>query len=148
MQISEKLFKEQIETIKRITGGFSFQDPFLTIFFNNIQVAILAFLLSFIYGFGGVLVISWNATILGIAIGMLTKSYGIQYYPLALSTFLPHGIFEFFAFLIAAISGSIISSYYYKKNDKLIKDSILLLLFSIFLIFIGAIIETIIIASK
>ncbi len=148
VEISEKIFLEQINAIKKITGNFAIENTFFKIFLNNIQVALLAFLLSFFYGFGGVLVISWNASILGTAIGILTKSYGIQYYPFAILTFLPHGIFEFFAFFLAALAGSIFSSYYYKKEKTLIFDSFKIFFFSIFLIFIGALIETFIILLK
>jgi len=150
--ISEKIFEKQIETIKKIkntfTGNFFEKNIFFKIFFNNLSVLFLSFLLSLIYGFGSLLIISWNATILATAIGMLTKNYGILFYPQAFLTFLPHGTLEFISFFLAGLSGAILAVASSRRKvfeiKKFYLDSFKLLFFSILILLIAAIIESII----
>jgi uncharacterized membrane protein SpoIIM required for sporulation len=153
-ELSSKIFEKQIETIKRIRGMFIgnlFDDNiFLKIFFNNLSVLLLSFIFSLLYGFGCLLIISWNAIILATAIGMLTKNYGIFFYPQAFLIFLPHGSLEFISFFLGGLAGAILSIASSRRKIFQIKkfylDSFKLLLYSILILLIAAMIETLIIS--
>lgn len=148
--IVENIFNEQIKEVKLIQGQFTFGNQFLDIFVNNLGVLILAFLFSFILGAGSILIIAWNASVLSAAIGLIAKSFGgVQGIPVGIMTFLPHGSFELTAYFIGAIAGGLISAALIRKNSHkflfVVKDSITLMLVSIFFLIIGGIIETAII---
>ena len=154
--ISEKIFEKQIEVIKKIRGMFIgnlFNNiPLLGIFFHNLSVLLLCFILSLLYGLGSLLIISWNATVLATAIGMLTKNYGIFFYPQAFLTFLPHGTLEFISFFLAGLAGAILSVASARRKifeiKKFYRDSFKLLLYSILILFVAAIIETLILTIR
>jgi uncharacterized membrane protein SpoIIM required for sporulation len=154
--ISEKIFEKQIEAIKKIRGMFIgnlFNNiPLLGIFFHNLSVLFLCFILSLLYGLGSLLIISWNATVLATAIGMLTKNYGIFFYPQAFLTFLPHGMLEFISFFLAGLGGAILSVASARRKifeiKKFYRDSFKLLLYSILILFVAAIIETLILTIR
>jgi uncharacterized membrane protein SpoIIM required for sporulation len=154
--VSEKIFEKQVETIKKIRGMFTgslFNNvPVLEIFFHNLSVLLLCFILSLLYGFGSLLIISWNATVLATAIGMLTKNYGIIFYPQAFLTFLPHGTLEFISYFLAGLAGAILSVSSARRKifeiKKFYRDSFKILLYSILILFIAAIVETLILTIK
>lgn len=151
--ITEKVFNEQIREVKIIRGGFTFGNQFLDIFVNNIGVLMLSFLFSLILGAGSILIITWNASVLSAAIGLIAKSFGgIKGMPIGILTFVPHGTFELIAYFIGAIAGGLISVAILRKNSKnfafILKDSILLLIISILFLIIGGIIETSIILGN
>ncbi|MEM5834560.1 MAG: stage II sporulation protein M [Candidatus Aenigmatarchaeota archaeon] len=147
-ETSYKLFKDQIDTINAIRGKATFADTFQAIFFNNVGVMFLSFLLSFLFGAGAIFIISWNASVLAAAIGSLAKSIGgVKALPVAALPFLPHGSLEFLAFFIGAIAGGLISVAITRRKSKnfwlIVFDSLKLLLISIVILGIAAFIETI-----
>ncbi|MEM5882946.1 MAG: stage II sporulation protein M [Candidatus Aenigmatarchaeota archaeon] len=147
-ETSYKLFKDQIDTINAIRGKATFADTFQAIFFNNVGVMFLSFLLSFLFGAGAVFIISWNASVLAAAIGSLAKSIGgVKALPVAALPFLPHGSLEFLAFFIGAIAGGLISVAITRRKSKnfwlIVFDSLKLLFVSIIILGIAAFIETI-----
>ncbi|MEM5777099.1 MAG: stage II sporulation protein M [Candidatus Aenigmatarchaeota archaeon] len=148
-EIVQKMFNEQIREINIIQGRFTFSNKFLEIVSNNFSVLTLSFLLSFLIGTGAILILSWNASVLAAAIGMVAKSLGgLHGLPIAILTFLPHGVFEITAYFIGAIGGGLISAAMIRKNSKLnfiIKDVFMLFFTAITLLIIGGIIETFII---
>jgi len=148
-EVSQKVFNEQIREINIIQGRFTFGSQFLEIVVNNFSVLSLSFLLSFLIGTGAILILSWNASVLAAAIGMVAKSLGgLHGLPLAIMTFLPHGIFEITAYFIGAIGGGLISAAIARKHSKfglIVKDAFMLFIIAILMLFIGGIIETFII---
>jgi len=93
------------------------------IIFNNVIVMIVAFFLSFAYGFGALIVITFNASVIGAAIGDFIRTrlalgsgiglISISGYMSAISSgygrYLLHGIPEITAYIISAIAGGILS---------------------------------------
>lgn len=148
-QVVEKMFYEQIREINIIQGKFTFGSQFMDIVANNLSVLMLSFLLSFLIGTGAILILSWNASVLAAAIGMITKSLGGWHgFPLAVLTFLPHGVFEITAYFVGAISGGLISACVIRKRAKLgfiLKDALSLLFIAVIMLIIGGLIETFII---
>jgi len=156
--------KQEIEKIKEIATSLSgyaksdigggFWDKFSIIFAQNTKISILFFLLSVLEMFGALFLLSWNASVFGVWLSEIAKQASQQTNNiiLILSTsatsflgILPHAIFEFSGFFLAAIAGGIlaIGIHLYKDNALLlqIKDSILVLLAGLICILIGAIIE-------
>ena len=148
--VVEKIFDEQIKEVNLIQGRFTFGSQFLDIFSNNMSVLMISFLFSFLLGTGAILILSWNASVLSSAIGLLAKSFGgVRGIPVAILTFIPHGFFELTAYFIGAIAGGLISAAVMRKRSYkfwyIIKDCMKLLMVSVVLLVIGAVIETAII---
>ncbi|MBL7206593.1 MAG: stage II sporulation protein M [Candidatus Aenigmarchaeota archaeon] len=141
-------FQMQVLKINQIQGkatdvNASF-NSFGNIFMNNIQVMLFSFIFSFIFGAGAVFIIVWNASILGVYVGMISKS--IWEIPLVSMSFLPHGIPEISAYLCAGLAGSLISVAIIRRNKmEVVKgvalDALKLFGLAILLIFIAAVIE-------
>ncbi|MBI2543117.1 MAG: stage II sporulation protein M [Candidatus Aenigmarchaeota archaeon] len=144
------IFQDQINAINIIRGSFLFSSTFLKISLNNIGVLLIAFLFSLIFGSGAIFILAWNASVLSTAIGLTAKSVGgLHGIPIALMTYLPHGIFEIMAYFLGGIAGGILSAALMKRKTKLfsiiVKDSLKVLGLAIFLLLVGAVIETFVI---
>lgn len=154
----------------------SFND-FLRIFENNTVVLIIALVLSFLYGSGAIFLLGWNSSILGIAMGNVALSLsstklitGVNQkvttkaashiantqiashswlYELTKASvrFLPHGIPEIFAYIVAGVAGGMISvaiikhDFRSKKFEQIIFDTSNLFLISLILLLFAAIVE-------
>ena len=146
-QIVTKIFSEQINEIKLIRGDFLFSSTFLKIILNNIGVLFIAILFSFIFGSGAVFILSWNASVLAAAIGITAKAFGgIQGIPVALITYMPHGIFEITAYFLAGIAGGVLSAAVTRKKgeylNEVVKDSLRVVFIAVVFLSVGAMIET------
>lgn len=148
----EKLFKDQISEIKLIRGSFLTFNTFIKISINNIGVLLLSVLFAFIFGSGAIFILSWNASVLAAAIGLTAKSIGgVSGIPIALVTYLPHGVFEIGAYFLAGIAGGILSAAVMKRKTELfaiiVKDSVKVIILAIILLLIGGVIEATLITS-
>jgi len=143
------LFNVQTSTIagirSSVTGNaYSLTQIFFDILSNNLKVLIFCVLFSFIYGIGAVFILTWNASVIGVAIGDTIRSgllqigdglklttshhyasvisYGLLRYSL-------HGILEILAYFVAGLAGGIVSTavirhdFGTKKYEKIIMDS-------------------------
>ncbi len=162
-----KAFQVQTNTItslrSNVTGNASqLGRIFFEILSNNLKVLIFCVLFSFIYGVGAAFILTWNASVIGAAIGETIKTglsqigevfhiftshhyvgiigYGIFRYSI-------HGIPEILSYFVAGLAGSIISSaairhdFGTKKYERIILDSSVLLLGSLILVVIAAFLE-------
>ncbi len=162
------LFSVQTNTITNLRGNVignasSHVKIFLDILSNNLKVLIFCVLFSFLYGVGALFILTWNASVIGVAIGDTIKS-GIYQISKELSIFSSsaeyvsvisygllrysiHGIVEILAYFVAGLAGSIISvavirhDFGTRKYEKIIMDSSVLLLLSLFLIVSAAFLE-------
>jgi uncharacterized membrane protein SpoIIM required for sporulation len=161
--IPQDAFKVQIDTIYNIRSGVTGNASqsfriFSNILANNLKVLIFCILFSFLYGLGALFILTWNASVIGVAIGDTIRtglfqvgegvnlghitviSYGLFRYSL-------HGIPEILAYFIAALAGGIISiaairhDFGTKKYVNIIMDSSVLLLLSIVVLIIAAVLE-------
>lgn len=143
----------QIQTLKinsiqgRIMDGLSVDvaRTFNTILVNNLQVMSFSILFSFIFGAGAIFIIMWNASVLGVYIGELSKS--LWDIPIVSLSFLPHGIPEIAGYVVAGFAGSIISVAILRGNTNsrvlrgVLFDAGKLIILAIVLIALGAFIE-------
>src|SRR3989338_10827010 len=77
-------FDKQIATIQAINNqvyGNAYQQfsAFSKIFFNNIKVLSFAILFALIYGAGAIFILTWNASVIGAAIGNFIRSNLSEY---------------------------------------------------------------------
>lgn len=160
-------FSAQISAIKHNTavasGNFFEQSNFFKkILFNNLRVMILALLFSFIYGSGAIFILGWNASVIGVAIGMSIRNALAEISSLAglnliagyfnatvygLTRYLIHGIPEILSYFAAGLAGGIISvaivkhDFFSRNFNKILADSYSLIMISVLLIFLAAILE-------
>ncbi len=145
--ISQRMFMDQITEINKIRGKITFSDTLVGIVTNNVGVLFLSFLLSFLFGAGAILILAWNGSILAAAIGSIAKSAGgVKAIPVAALPFLPHGMFEILAYFIGGIAGGLVSAAIMRRksgNFKFVmRDSMDLMLVSVFLLIIAGLIES------
>lgn len=167
-----QLFKSQHDTFIEIsgaTGKVTLSSTantdvarFTNIFFNNMTVLLIAIVFSFIYGAGAIFVLTWNATVIGVAIGYFIR-HNMSLYAehvglnkianylgvitIGLTQYLIHGFFEILGFFVGALAGGIISvavirhDFNTAKFEHILLDAADLLLIAIVLIFFAAILE-------
>jgi len=125
-------------------GAINDMNQFGMILTNNLQVMIFAFLFSFIFGAGAVFIIAWNASILGVFIGQLSKH--LWEVPIVGLSFIPHGIPEIGGYIAAALSGGLISAAIIRKSNTrviglVVLDALKIFGLGVMLIVLGAGIE-------
>jgi len=162
-------FSSQIETIGYVTGKSIDATGYVSnasaqlrpILYNNLKVLIFCIVLSFVYGSGAVFVLTWNASVIGVAAGntfrtILSKSANYTHsvfiynyfktFPIGFGYAL-HGIPEIAAYFSGALAGGIISvavvnhDYKTKEFRHIVIDSIDLIILSIALLITAGIIE-------
>lgn len=163
------LFADQIETYKQInpvreiTGYATTGGDFQKVLFNNLRVLFFCIVFSFLYGAGAIFVLSWNASVIALAIGnvvrtemaLLASHTGAAKTAVYLkvlvidgfSRYLLHGLLEITSYIIAALAGGIISVAIIKKHYKsekiehIILDVSDLLLASFAILILAAVVE-------
>lgn len=162
------VFQIQIDTIQQINGrvtGHASQSTigaFSNIFFNNIKVLIFCILFSFIYGAGAIFILTWNASVIGSAIGNFIRTNlatvanlagferAGEYFTIVtigLFKYVIHGVPEILGYFVAALAGGIISigvirhDFKGRKFEHIVLDTADLVLLSIGIIFIAAVLE-------
>lgn len=154
---SQNLFSTQISDIKGINGpsiNGEYASPiimFREILLNNLMVLGFCLLFSLLYGIGAIFILCWNASVIAAAIGtFVQESIGIHYVvsvPLAIFRYSLHGIPEIFAYMTAGLAGGIISiavirhDYGSAQFVNIMKDSIDLILLSVFTLVVAALLE-------
>lgn len=164
--LAQNLFYIQINTIRDInvdlSGGTFIQSYFSKIVLNNFKVLAFTILFSLIYGAGAIFILTWNASVIGVAIGSAIRNASVHFtetvglpgiagyttaVTVGLSRYLMHGIPEIMAYFIGALAGGMISlaiikqEYETPKFNESLKHIVGLLIFSIALLLIGALIE-------
>jgi uncharacterized membrane protein SpoIIM required for sporulation len=165
--VSSNMFSSQIETIKSVRGlstigqAISREGAFSAILSNNLRVWAFCVFFSVLYGAGAIFIIIWNASILGVAMGMVIRD-GMSHFSFALKhnvivgylatfpvgvTYLIHGVPEVLSYFIGALSGGIVSvaivCHHYRSCEfwAIMKDAITLAVLSLILLVISAFIE-------
>src|SRR3989344_5282157 len=160
------MFNVQLETIRSINAkvtSFSAGTGFvMQIFSNNIKVMIFSLMFAFLFGAGAIFILTWNASVIAAAIGTFIKSNVASYAEAAgigkltgyfhigsigLMRYMIHGIPEILAYFAAGLAGGIISvavirhDFGSKNFNKILYDSMDLIVIAILILFIAALIE-------
>jgi len=153
------LFNIQSQTIadinNRVTGNVAGTTGlFGRILLNNIKVMVFCVLFAFLYGAGAIFILTWNASVIGVAIGNFVRSNvstALSYFhmtSLGLLRYMIHGIPEIFAYFVAGLAGGIISiaiirhDFSSKKFEHILLDASDLIIIAVFLLLIAALIES------
>ena len=135
-----------------ITGNFaSTVEIFNIIFLNNFKVMLFSLAFSFFYGFGAIFILTWNASVLSVAIGKFIAANIHEGIVLALHAsilrYFIHGIPEMLAYFTAGLAGGIISvaviKHHYKTPEfkRIVVDSLDLMVCAVCLLIVSALIE-------
>ncbi len=165
--LTQTAFSVQTQTITNIntgaTGNFhNSLNVFSRILLNNLKVLVFCILFAFIYGLGAIFILTWNASVIGAAIGSFIK-VGIakeanllgfaavanyfQAISLGVLRYSIHGIPEIAAYFIGGLAGSIISIAVVrhdlgtKKYENILLDSSDLIVIAIVVLFLAALLE-------
>jgi uncharacterized membrane protein SpoIIM required for sporulation len=164
--MSSGLFRVQTQTItnlnQHVTGKITQTTLLSKIFLNNIKVLIFCILFSFLYGSGAIFILTWNASVIGAAVGNFIRTHmakfagvaglhkaGAYLYVGSLSVlrYAIHGIPEIFAYVIAGIAGGILSTAVVKHDfgtgrfEKVLLDVSDLVLLAVLVLFVAAVME-------
>ncbi len=148
---SQFFFSKQIKVLSQpfsaLAGFFSFpRATFIAIIANNLKIVMFVLILSLIYGSGAVMIITWNASVLGVFIASFGKFTTFL-------AFVPHTSLEFLAFFAAAVAGTLIAITFDRVKmgtadwNRIISDASMLFILAVVFIALGAIIETGLIGS-
>jgi uncharacterized membrane protein SpoIIM required for sporulation len=155
-EIALEVFKDQVSAITDVNAAVGHFSSLLTDFnlvlFHNIGVLLFCLVFSFFYGVGAIFILSWNASVMSVAIGdsiktELLHSGVFTAVPFSLVRYFLHGIPEIIAYFAASLAGGIISVALMKRGIKskhflkASKDALHILAFSVLLLFLAALIE-------
>lgn len=125
---SFNIFKEQLFIDPALRGRAFDNSTFISILANNWWVLLACFLLAVIVGDGAIFFITWNASSWGALFGYRALSAGFYahvnpwwYLFLLFFITLPHVVLEGGAYILSAISGSIISDEIIKERQDIRK---------------------------
>ncbi len=108
--VPNEFYTIQIQVLDSIgapTGQVINTSFFMEIVANNLWVFFVTFVLTFFVTSGVVFVLVWNASVLGVLIGIL--SHSLTDVPIQTLPYLPHGIPEIGAYVLAGIAGALMS---------------------------------------
>lgn len=165
-EMSSNAFRVQTQTIsnlnQHVTGQVTQTSLLSKIFLNNVKVMIFCILFSFLYGSGALFILSWNASVIGAAVGNFIRSnmagfadsaglvrVGAYFYVSSLSflRYAVHGIPEILSYLLAGLAGGILSmaivhhDFGTNQFEQVLLDVSDLVLLSVLILFIAALIE-------
>lgn len=142
--ISDYSFQENF--VRSVSGNLVRPDiSFAEIFFHNLYVALITFMIAFVSSSGLVFVLVWNASILTYVIAQATTIVGSLS---MLSRYVGHGLIEIAGYILIGLAGSLLSyrferygRYSAKSNTVMLKYSLYTIGASFAFILVGAIIE-------
>ncbi len=161
----EGVFSVQTQTIaglsKSITGNATGAGIFSMILLNNLKVMIFCFLFSLIYGFGAVFILTWNASVIGAALGvyiqrgadaaMATGAHSLTAFAsaggLSMLRYFTHGIPEIAGYVVGGMAGGILSiaivnKHWSKDNmDRVLLDTSNLMIIGLCILVVAGIVE-------
>lgn len=151
----EATFKDQISEIERVTSISSgsvasnaiSSDILDLIFWNNIRVMGLSFVLSFLIGVGSIVILAWNASILALYLASFIRKGLIEEFMVRTISIIPHAPIEICGYFFAGIAGGVLSAglmrekFLSKEFLLVFRDSLLLMVLAFGSISVGALVE-------
>ena len=160
------LFSVQSQTIAAlrtgVTGHAVNGGLFLVILVNNLKVLMFCILFSFLYGAGSIFILTWNASVIGVALGTFYKdgvlsavntgSTSVLAYAgaagMSAVRYLIHGIPEITGYFVGGLAGGVLSMALVKMHwdrsrmDKVLLDTSDLIIIAVVILVVAAFIET------
>lgn len=151
---TNEIFAGQITAVG-LSGSAAGGGSFGSIFSNNLIVFFFALIASFIYGSGSIFIIIWNASVWGVVFGVIARDAAaitnynpLVYLFLTIIAVTPHLVTEASAYIMAAISGGIVSKavilekLFSDRFTKVIQDALVIFFVAIVLLVVAAYVET------
>lgn len=139
-----------LSNITSVTGQITASTAFQQIVANNISLLFATFALAFFITGGMVFVIIWNASVLGVLVGTLSRN--LLDIPLQILPYAVHGFLEIAAYILAGLSGALLSYHFehyfiHETHSEdtfrtVATDSLVMTVLGILTILIAAVIET------
>ena len=116
------LFRDQLElrgagAVDTFAGYAFSNSTFLSLLINNFLVLFACLLISFFTGDGAIFLLTWNASLWGTIFGVTARNASLVSHQnplilllLVLVIVLPHAFLELLSYILAAISGGLMSS--------------------------------------
>jgi len=141
--VTEGNFQAQMNVIGATGSFLSLDSLFVQILLNNLGVYITIFLASAIIGSAGAFILTWNASVLGAFFSHLLSLRGTEEFVHPI-LYVPHTSLEMSGFILAGITGSLISAAVYREHfdPGTWQDYGLLTVLGISLVINGAFLET------
>jgi len=149
-ELVERTFAMQLDRMS-LRGRFSSPGLFHEIVSNNLKISLICILLSFFYGSGAIFILNYNSSIAGVLYGSSLRVliWGAEELYTNPLIYIPHTTIEILAYLLAAISGGILSKisiHAWEGSSKLLlKDAGIFYILSVILIFAAGYVEVMVI---
>jgi uncharacterized membrane protein SpoIIM required for sporulation len=170
-ELVSSLFSVQIQTIQSINSNInqvtantiSASTYFSAVLINNLKVLLFVLLFSFIYGAGAIFILTWNASVVSVAIGNSARNVIARYaatagltgmpayfaaFSLGILRYMIHGIPEIGAYFVGGLAGGMISvavlrhEFFDVRFKQVLYDSSHLVLLAIGLLLLAGVLET------
>jgi hypothetical protein len=153
---TNSIFDDQMSIYTAYSGNAKILDKgtFSMLFSNNITVLILVFATALFIGDGALFILVWNASVWGTVFGALAKASATMgslnpgiLFGIIMTIVLPHVLLEALAYIVAAVSGGVVSrAVLMNKKDwnlvrPLLASAFILFAVSIVILFAGAFVE-------
>ncbi|MBI2138959.1 stage II sporulation protein M [Candidatus Woesearchaeota archaeon] len=152
------IFENQIDVLygagKSGQAVFS-KGLFTSILLNNASVLVLAFISAFIFGDGGIFLLTWNASVWGTIFGNLAKTAALSsakspliYFALVFFSVFPHMILEAFSYVCSATAGGVISKGMLKERlfspefNRILRNTAVFMAFAFIILLVAVSVET------
>ncbi|MFH1591179.1 MAG: stage II sporulation protein M [archaeon] len=156
-----QLFRDQLE-LRDLSGGAIFIDSlFYKILLNNWWVLLACFFVSLLTGDGAIFLITWNASLWGTIFGVTARNAAAisnvsPFWVLLLVLLIvgPHALIEILAYILAAISGGVISKdvllerFDSQRFWEVFRYNFMLFLLAVIILIIGAVVETYVLGNS
>ena len=165
--IVQTAFRVQTQTYLTINPGLAGHAANITsdvtrILLNNLKVMIFCLLFAFLYGVGAIFILTWNASVIGLAMGnffrtnigkiaqtlhLLTVANYLGVTTKSVLRYWIHGTFEIGAYFVAGLAGGIISIAVIRHDmgterfEHIMLDGVDLVIIALVLLIIGAFLE-------
>ena len=157
-ETTQALFSTQLNTIQtinsKISGNLLINSGILLkIFLNNLKVLLFCLFFSLFFGAGAIFILTWNASVIGAAMGSFATEklsvFGTHLisFPLSIFRYMTHGVFEILAYFMAGLAGGIISVAIINNDlignykNRILKDSLDLILLAVVFLIVGSVVE-------
>lgn len=143
--VSGSLTAKVIEPTAQIVNLRSGMTRLSSILSNNFYVLLLSLLFSFIFGAGAIFILTWNASVIAVAIGLFSKAPFLLHQ--GFFRYMIHGLPEIAAYFTAALAGGIIGTAAIRHefgNERfwhVLQDSFDLIILSLIILVIAGFIE-------
>ncbi|MFH1591120.1 MAG: stage II sporulation protein M [archaeon] len=153
IEVSRWLFQSQLG-VGGLTGLASGSGIFVNILLNNLLVMVVVFVLSWLYGSGAILFLSWNAAVWGVISGFVARGDAnvLASYAGDLLVRMPHTLLELFAYILVAVAGGVLSKAVIREKIRsakfthVVTDGMLFFAIAVVCILLGALIETMVLS--